>query len=203
MTLQEEIDSIIYPPTHTYQLEDLVPTGLLAERVTVIEKEFPEFFTGGYLLDVGCNKGFFSLYHQGPVIGIDPDEICITLCKKLKPLSRFYSLTFGEYLDDEPFPIFDKIFIGNGHHYPFIEASGWSWVEKLSNLCITEGFVLLEGPISMRGRDAKNCIPIGLQFIFNIERLLEAFTLSSFTLVKCVPSPLVNRYFFLFKKDPS
>lgn len=199
MTLQDEIDAIEYPPTHRYKLEGLVPLGPLADRVKVIEEEFPEFFTTGSFLDVGCNKGFFTIYHLiYDVTGIDPDRKCIELCKHLQPYEKFYQESFGEFNTSRKF---DKIFIGNGHHYPFIEAGGWSWVKKLSNLCVTGGQVLLEGPIDMRGEDAKNCIPEEFASIFTKEKLLEAFTLSSFSLVKIVPSPLVHRYFLLFRKD--
>ena len=204
MTLQSEIDAIEYPPTHTYQLEgtDLVPTGQLATRVKVIEEEFPRFFRNGYeLLDVGCNKGFFSLYHEDEVTGIDPDEICIKLCRKLRysiwdDCRVFYKVSFGEF---KPNRRFARIFIGNGHHYPFIEAGGWGWVEKLGNLCYEGGEVLIEGPTDMDSLDAQNCVPEELASEFNQARMLEVFD-SLFTLEKIVPSPLTQRYFLLFKK---
>ncbi len=200
MTLQDEIDAIDYPPTHTYQLRGLVPTGQLAARVKIIEEEFPRFFKEGTLLDVGCNKGFFSLYHKGCYVeGIDPSEDCIRVCRKLKTVAcNFYKETFGE-LSIKDGLVFDRIFIGNGHHYPFIEAGGWGWVEKLGNLCYEGGEVLLEGPTDMDSRDAQNCIPEELAPEFNQARMLEVFD-SLFTLEKIVPSPLSQRYFLLFKK---
>lgn len=198
MTLQDEIDAIEYPPTHRYKLEGLVPLGALADRVKVIEEEFPFFFNHDEdLLDIGCNKGFFSLYHKGYFTeGIDPTEECITLCIKLKPKGVFKLSTFGEYNSVYEF---HRIFIGNGHHYPFIEAGGWSWVEKLGNLCVTGGLILLEGPTDMDSLDARNCIPPELASEFNQKRMLEVFD-SLFTLEKIVPSPLTDRYFLLFKK---
>lgn len=199
MTLQEEIDAIYYPPTHTYQLEGLVPMKDLAKRVAVIERDFPSFFQSGYLLDVGCNKGFFSLYHNGPVVGIDPDMDCVTLCRKLSQ-KTFYHYSFGEYAKTNPIK-FDKIFIGNGHHYPFIEYEGWSFVKDLGKMCRVDGQVLLEGPISMEGKDAKNCIPKELVDKFNSGDLIQAFVISNFHLVKMVPSPLVDRYFLLFERN--
>jgi len=196
VTLQEEIDSIIYPPTHTYQLEGLVPSGPLADRMRVIAKEFPGFFSWGTLLDVGCNKGYFSLYHAGKVVGIDPDQVCINLCRKLVPSGSFLKSTFGELHTDAKF---DKIFIGNGHHYPFIEADGWSWVEKLAEFSCGE--VLLEGPINMEGVDAQRCIPKHLISEFTFKKLSDAFS-PFFLPRKIVPSPLVHRHFILFEKRP-
>ncbi len=202
MTLQQDIDSITYPPTHTYQLAGLVPTGKLAERVKVIDKEFPEFFRSGYeLLDIGCNKGFFSLYQEGRVLGIDPDERCIELCKKLHykiwdDYREFHVASFGSFISDRKFV---RIFIGNGHHYPFIEADGWSFIEKLGNLCDLTGLVLIEGPVDMQGADAKRCIPEHLVEEFTIKKLLEAFS-PLFHFRKIVASPLSNRSFLLFEK---
>ncbi len=198
MTLQSEIDAIDYPPSHTYELKGLVPTGRLLARVEVIEREFPRFFKMGSLLDVGCNKGFFSLYHKETVVGIDIVKDYVELCKKLNPRGdrEFHTVSFGNYKTDI---VFDKVFIGNGHHYPFIEAYGWSFIEKLGNLVFAGGFVLLEGPTGMESKDARDCIPASLQDEFTQEKLLEAFD-SLFILRKIVPSPLTDRYFLLFEK---
>jgi len=196
MTLQNDIDAIAYPPTHTYELKGLKPGRQLAERVKVIEKEFPQFFQGGELLDVGCNKGFFSLYHRGTVVGIDPAGDCITLCKKLCNSGEFHQASFKEYTTVKKFA---RVFIGNGHHYPFIEYEGWTFIEKLGNLTLPGGFVLLEGPVDTTGVDAKRCIPEHLVSEFTQDKLLEAFE-PFFELVKLIRSPLVDRYFLLFKK---
>ncbi|MCH7761742.1 hypothetical protein IIA15_10155, partial [candidate division TA06 bacterium] len=194
--LQDEIDTIEYPPTHTYNLAGLEPTGSLLSRMRVIEREFPKFFEGGRLLDVGCNKGFFSLYHRGLVVGIDPSKECIHLCRKLSASGKFCVSSFGKYDTDY---IFNRVFIGNGHHYPFIEAGGWSFIEKLGNFVVEGGFVLLEGPTGMESVDAQNCIPEELASEFTQEKLLEAFE-SLFILRKIVSSPLADRYFLLFEK---
>ncbi len=194
-TLQERIDALTYPPTHTYRLEGLVPTGDLAARIETIEREFPDFFGGGRtLLDVGCNKGFFSLYHDGPVVGIDPERKCVDLCRALRPSGEFHTATFGSFQTDRQF---DRIFIGNGPHYLFIEAGGWDWVAKLARL--SAGQVLLEGPLDMSGRDAQRCIPPALAPLFDDDARRAAFQ-SRFMFRKRVRSPLVDRYFTLFKR---
>ena len=197
MTLQSEIDAIEYPPSHTYRLRGLVPGEILAKRMAVITKEFPKFFKDGTLLDVGCNKGFFSLYHRGGVVGIDTDEKCVKLCRKLRHTEDFHQVSFGKYTR-VGIP-FSRVFIGNGHHYPFIESGGWSFIEKLGNFVVTGGFVLLEGPTGMESVDARNCIPEELASEFTQEKLLEAFD-SLFILRKIVPSSLSDRYFLLFEK---
>ncbi len=198
MTLQEDLEAIYYPPTHTYEIEGLVPMEDLAKRVDVIEREFPTFFKSGHLLDVGCNKGFFSLYHNGPVIGIDPDMDCITLCRRLST-KDFYGYSFGEYAKINLIK-FDRIFIGNGHHYPFIEYEGWGFVKDLKRMCVLRGQILLEGPVNMLGKDAQNCIPKELVDKFNLESLIPAFVYSKFQLIKMVASPLVDRHFLLFER---
>lgn len=193
-TLQERIDAIAYPPTHTYRLEGLKATGDLAKRLQVIEKEFPDFFEGEFLLDVGCNKGFFALYFVGCVLGIDPVQEYVDLCREIAPLDEFGCCTFGGFSSDEQF---DRIFIGNGPHYPFIEAKGWGWVEKLAKL--SRGTVLLEGPVDMSGVDAKRCIPPEIAGQFNREAMRAAFE-PWFFCRKEVRSPLVDRWFTLLEK---
>ena len=45
MDKQKLIDSLAYPPTHTYSLGGLEPEGVLKERVEVIKRIAPDFFT--------------------------------------------------------------------------------------------------------------------------------------------------------------
>ena len=59
---QELLDSLAYPPNHQYQIKGLVPEPALAQRLSLLHEVAPGFFrTGRRLLDVGCNKGFFSM----------------------------------------------------------------------------------------------------------------------------------------------
>ena len=94
---QQLIDALAYPPTHTYVLDGLKPTGVLAERFAVLNRLVPDFFTGnGSFLDVGCNKGFFSLYGSkffNEVVGIDNTPEFIELCTKLKRPNTEFILT--------------------------------------------------------------------------------------------------------------
>jgi hypothetical protein len=192
--LQSQIDAIAYPPTHTYTLNGLTPTGDLAERLHVIETEFPDFFHHGHLLDIGCNKGFFTLYHRGPVTAIDSDGVCADLTRELRPDATVLHCAFGDVMFAQTF---ERIFIGNGPHYMFLKAKGWDWFAQLNELA--SDLVLMEGPIDMSGRDAKACIPKELAAYFNPrarDGALEPF----FDILHQVRSPLVDRWFTLLKK---
>ena len=59
--LQSMIDSLSYPPTHEYSVKDLKPKGELKIRLAQMKTVSPNFFEGDNFLDIGCNKGFFSL----------------------------------------------------------------------------------------------------------------------------------------------
>ena len=196
MGLQARVDALAYPPTHSYKIDGMVPTGDLADRVAVIEREFPDFFRGR-LLDVGCNKGFFSLYHRGPVVGIDTNAECVSLCRQLAPHAQFFEGRFGDHEFSAPF---DRVFVGNGPHHLFVAANGWGWIDALAK--VSCGQVLLEGPVDMTGVDAQRCIPADLSSVFNrIERDLALAR--HFWVVREVPSPLVDRFFTLLlrKRD--
>ena len=191
--MQQRIDAIAYPPTHTYHLEGLVPIGDLARRLEVYEKIAPGFFSGR-LLDVGCNKGFFSLYHKGEVFGIDPNREYVDLCRDLRPDGIFIQCRFGEVMFAKPF---DRIFIGNGPHYPYADMGWGRFAEKLAELSC--GLVLTEGLVDMHNRDAKNCIPDKKQQRFTQQHRDEAFD-RDFIKVDDVASPLVHRRVTLWRK---
>lgn len=195
--LQQQINNLYYPPTHEYTLNGLIPHGDLFKRIRIINDNFPDFFSNGKLLDIGCNKGFFSLYHNGAVIGIDPNEDCIKLCKNLfkeREDVEFIKTSFLNFKTEEKF---DKIILLNGPHYPFIESNGWDFINKLGKL--SEGSLLIEGFLNMNERDAIRCIPSHLTHLFNKENMLKAFK-KYFRLIKIIPSPLIHRFFLLFEK---
>jgi len=186
-SLQSKIDAIAYPPTHTYELDGLVPTGVLGSRMRVILPMAKEFFSVRNFLDVGCNKGFFSMYaanRSGQVVAIDPVCEYADLCREIAPENcRVLNKSFGEF--DHPGK-FDSIFVGNGPHYLYREAGGWSFVRKLAQLC--RGQVLLEGPTGMECRDMIAAIPKELRGSFNRESQDEAFAESGFKLLDRRPS---------------
>lgn len=164
MSLQERIDELAYPPTHTYRLEGLAPTGVLEQRLKIITRMAPTFFTSGIrFLDVGCNKGWFSLSHINIpfkyIVGIDYNDESIHLCKEVQQslgLHRglhFFNTTFRNFT---PLYKFDRVMIGNVHHYLYKDTGGWEWIPKLSALMTNGGFVLIEGPKDMSCSDMDN-----------------------------------------------
>jgi len=199
-TLQETIDSLNYPSTHEYNIEKLEPKGDLKLRLEQIETISPNFFHGENFLDIGCNKGFFSLtasQYCEFVEGIDYDKNYTDLCNSLKQSNMKISNTaFRDYVPDEEF---DRIIIGNAHHYLFRECEGWEWIYKLA--AISTGQVIIEGPIDMKCKDLVE------HRVFS-EDLEKKFTYSNFidimskffTLEVKIDSILPQRYVMLFKR---
>ena len=149
MSLQTIIDALSYPPTHTYVLGDRehpTATGVLAERLQIMRRLTPEFWqsTPGTMLDVGCNKGFFSLLGKQAfeqVVGIDPVSGYVDLCREICPSGEFVATSFRDYV---PAQLFDRVLIANGHHHLFKESS-WAWVRKLAAITRHNALVLIEG----------------------------------------------------------
>jgi len=144
--MQKIINALAYPPTHTYVLPGTA-TGVLKERVEAFHKIAPWFWRGGdhLFLDVGCNKGFFSLQAADSfagVVGIDPVAGYVDLCRELLPDETFIHAGFRDYV---PRHQFGRVLIGNGHHYLFREARGWAWIKKLAVITAPQGLVLVEG----------------------------------------------------------
>jgi SAM-dependent methyltransferase len=204
--LQKEIDSLEYPPTHTYSIEGLVPTGVLAKRFQALKRAAPNFFTkAGRFLDVGCNKGFFSLYGSqffDEVIGIDNDQSSIDLCNKIRPPNVQFVRT--GFRDFTPVLQFDRVLFGNVHHYIFKECSGWDWLYKLAAISRGRAQVLIEGPVDMKCTDMQKAIPRELQNSFNEKEFMKI--MNRFFDLK-VKTPTVSytpdRYIMLFERVPS
>ncbi len=212
MNKQKLIDDLKYPPTHTYKYLDLKPTGVLKQRWKVIQdiiKDIkPNYFSSleDRFLDIGCNKGFFSLYAEQifpEVVGIDNDKRFIDLCNTLKTKNntQFINTTFRDFT---PKVQFDRIFIGNVHHYLFVESNGWDWVRKLATITKSGGQVLIEGPVDMECKDMERVIPENLRDKFNLKTFLEIIT-NYFEL--CIITPSIDytpeRYIMLFVRKRS
>ncbi len=183
---QKLIDSIAYPPTHTYILEGLKPTGVLKERVEAMFRIAPDFFTKSKrFLDIGVNKGWFSLYMSQfceEVVGIDNNVEFIEICDELKESNtEFIQTGFRNFT---PTKTFDRIFLGNVHYKIYKECNGWDWLYKLAS--ISTGQVLIEGPIDM------NCQGI----TFKNKELEEHFNYEEFI-------KIMNQFFILKKKEPT
>ncbi len=157
MDLQEKINTM-YPPTHTFLINNLKPTSILKQRIEIINKHFPDFFKGEKLLDIGCCKGFFSLVNAenfDEIVGIDKGKEFIDICNQLKKIKKidnvkFIRSSFRDFFIDKQF---DRIFIGNTHHHIFKEINGHEWIAKLA--AISNGKVLIEGPYNTACPDVK------------------------------------------------
>jgi len=201
MTLQRYVDKE-YPPTMTFDVETLEPTGVLKERVEIVESEFPRFFKGEKLLDLGCSKGFFSLVNAdrfSEIVAIDHNPANIELCSMLNdsPWVDFRHTGFRDFIAYEDF---DRIWLGNVAHHLFMEVKGWEWISKLA--AYSNGLVLIEGPKDANCKDMKECIPKRLRRKFNT---FMAEMSRHFRLVdRMVPtvSYTPDRYFMLFQRLP-
>ena len=201
---QKLIDSLAYPPTHTYILDGLRPTGVLAQRLSVINRLAPDFFTKKErFLDVGCNKGFFSLYGAqffDEVVGIDNTPEFIELCTKIKaPNTEFLPTNFRDFT---PIKRFDRILLGNVHHYIYRTCQGsWDWLYKLA--AISKGLVIIEGPIDMTCPDMLQVLTEDKREHFNYEEFIKIMN-RFFTLRVKIPTVgyTTKRYVMVFERKP-
>jgi len=201
---QKLVDSLAYPPTHTYILDGLQPTGVLAERLTIINRLAPDFFTKKErFLDVGCNKGFFSLYGAqffDEVIGIDNTPEFIELCTKLKTTNTEFLLT--TFRDFTPIKRFDRILLGNVHHYIYRTCQGsWDWLYKLAAL--SKGLVIIEGPVDMTCRAMFQALTEDKREHFNYEEFIKIMN-KFFVLRTKIPTVgyTPGRYVMVFERKP-
>lgn len=198
-TLQNRIDELDYPPTHRYVLDGLEPLGPLKERLDLILSLDPVFFLGVKFLDIGCNKGFFSLLASKNfklVTAVEPDRRYIDLCFDLKPDNM--QLVHKSFRDFIPTLTYDKIFIGNTMHYMYID-SGWDWIAKLAVL--SDGDVIIESPVGMECEDMQKIMPKDKQAGYNYNTFLEEME-KYFELLDKIPSPnhTPDRYIMRFKR---
>ena len=195
---QQYVDST-YPPTMTFNVDSLKPTGVLKERAELIRKHFLTFFQGQELLDIGCSKGWFSISNAkafNQITALDIDLKAIDVCRTLNKSEniQFQHTGFRGFISSLQF---DKIFIGNTAHHLFMEIEGWEWISKLAALSC--GSVLIEGAISTNCKDMKRYIPDNLHRNFN--RFLEMMK-QHFFFIEQVPtvSYTPDRYLMLFRK---
>ncbi len=198
--LQTLINSLSYPYTHQYNLKGLKTKGILKIRLAQMRTISSNFFNGNNFLDIGCNKGFFSLLASqrfNQVQSIDVDKKFTDLCQLLKqPNMKVECTSFRDFAPEQEF---DKILIGNVHHYLFRECGGWEWVYKLATM--SRGLVLIEGPVDMNCQDMANAIPKNLQERFTFESFMTV--MNRFFSLQCkIDSVLPGRYVMLFERKP-
>jgi SAM-dependent methyltransferase len=187
---QKDIDTQVYPPNSHYTLDGLIPSKLLKERLDLMPHKF---WVGKRFLDIGCNRGFFSLYSKceyKEAIEIDPENV--KLCKSLG-----INVTQVSFRDYNPDKKFDRIFIGNAMHYLFRECGGWEWIVKLAT--ISTGAVLIEAPTGMDCKDMKNVFSKNLEQKFIRDLFLYEMS-KYFDLLSIVKSPSPDRWIMLFER---
>lgn len=199
-SIQSVLDSLFYLPTHQYNINGLKAYGTLRNRQIIFDTIAPNFFSGHNFLDIGCNTGFFSLLasqYFDRVQSIDNDKTFINLYELLKqPNMDFFPVSFRDFI---PQLEFDRIFIGNVHHYIFTQCKGWEWIYKLAAISIDK--VLIEGPVDMTCQDVNTLIPQDLQSKFTFGQFMGVMNLF-FTLERKVPSVSQGRWVMLFKRKP-
>ena len=202
---QRMIDSIAYPPTHTYSIKDMKPTNVLAQRMGIIKKSAPDFFTKAKsFLDVGCNKGFFSLYGSDmfdDVLGIDSKDLAELWTSIKRDNTEFVNTTFRMFNTRK---MFDRVFIGNTHYKMYTECGGWEWISKLAAITCGGGLVLIEGPVSMECMDMQQAIPEKLRSGFMFKEFTKEMS-RFFTMKVMVPTVgyTPDRYIMLFERKPN
>jgi len=197
MGLQEEIDQLTYPPTHTYKLKPLEPTGLLKIRFDHLRRIAPTFYNGKSLLDIGASKGFYSLWAAQHgfkrIVAIEPQEVYADILRRVLPeQATVCQEKFGKFCkSNRPLlPTFDRILITNAPHYLFGEYGGWDWWKDVADLCHDGAQVVYEGPVDMR--DKKCFVPKlapETESQFNTGSALDAPMAAGFELCAAVDSP--------------
>jgi SAM-dependent methyltransferase len=183
--IQADIDSIEYPPSHRYILDPLEPIGILKERLELMPKEF---FVGDSFLDIGCNKGFFTMYADCKYVeSIDNDRRFTDIVSKISR-GKVINTSFKDY---KPVMEFDRIFIGNVHHYIFQECDGWEWIDKLAS--ISSGLVLIEGPTSTKNTLVNDMLNDELKQKFTYDEFMNSMN-RYFTLISITKSPYSTRH---------
>jgi len=198
--IQETIDSLSYPPTHEYSIVPLKPRGVCKIRLEQFKSLSPKFFSGKAFLDIGCNKGFFSLYAAkffDVVESFDVDKSFVDLYKLFKQSNMtVHHTSFRNYI---PTQKFDKILLGNVSHYIFKECEGHDWIYKLA--AISTGEVIIETGVDMNCKNMEKVIPYSLRDEYTFEKFMNIMS-KFFTLKKIIPSLSSNRKIMLFERIP-
>ena len=214
--LQKRIDGQSYPNNLHYTVHNMKPAGTLLRRVDELDKHFDKFFKKDKslsFLDMGCSKGYFSYLASKcfkDVVGYDTNNSVIQLCKDVflnKGIENasFYDCNHAGFLKlwgELEGSRFDKVMLGNGPHYPFLEYSGHSYLSDISKIMNKGGELLLCGPTGMECKDMRNgFMAKSLEAIFNRNNFIKEAGLYFEQVGDFVPTAVnPNRYWSLWKK---
>lgn len=180
--MQAALDAHAYPPTHTYDIRTLTPTGILAQRVERILGLFPGFFEAECFMDVGANKGFFSLRaarESAHVVALDPNPDVLAIWYPAAPSHVMQQAS--------PFSAAqiraDVVWIGNGPHY--LNRYDRAWMDTLDR--VATDHVVMEGPTGRECRDVSD--REAWPHVLEEQDLVAGMKAHGFTLVGSVTSP--------------
>jgi SAM-dependent methyltransferase len=208
--LKSRLTKKAYPHNMHYDVKTLKPASGLQKRKNIIQKNFGTFFTTQKdlrFLDMGCSKGYFSLLGSGmfaEVVSFDKDEEVIQLCKDISDAREANNIEFmccshGEFLDSYDGVKFDRVMLGNGPHYPFLERGGHGYIAEIAGLMNSGGELLLEGPLGMECADMK-IIPKQLRSIFNKVDFMKEMNRFFLQVDSFVSALNADRYVSLWKR---
>lgn len=125
---RKTMNELEYPPNHRFDPETFEPCDSTIFRIDAIKKCAPELISGGEsLLDIGCNKGFISLYFREKykkIVGIDINKKFIDFANELKKIHNISNIEF-RCCRFEDMPIdekFEVLHFGQCTHYLFRDA---------------------------------------------------------------------------------
>ena len=147
-TAQRLIDAKVYPPTHHYDAATLTPHHPLDKRLAILLSMEPLFFNAAAFLDVGCSKGFFSLLaaqKSDEVLAVDKDQDALDCWEGICPANVTQQCSGFKDVKGT----FDRVWIGNGHHYLYREDP--NYIDHLAE--VASETVIVEGPVGPQCRE--------------------------------------------------
>lgn len=150
----ELIKQLNYPENYMFDAKTLLPEGVLSKRVELMKENIPELFTGGTsLLDIGCNKGYFSLLLSKKykrIVGYDVDVRMIEIARDVKSYHGIKNVEFnvGGLVDISNRSRYETVYLGGVHHLIFAQEvnSGldpMNFIRKLKK--IAKKYIIIDG----------------------------------------------------------
>ena len=129
--IRKRMKAYDYPENHSFDPDTLQSTGRSVSRVKALTEILTGVGLSGRLLDVGCNRGWFTFTFGcflfaseswfSHIVGIDPIGECIGIAEDIRsahdfPTVEFKHVRFEQYDGTEPF---NTVHFGQCAHYLF------------------------------------------------------------------------------------